>query len=186
MMTPAYIGGTELLDPVQLLTRLGVQGGQHVADFGCGVTGHFILPAARMVGSEGRAYAVDVQQSVLRAVEDRATQEGLTNLEVVWSDVERMGATRIPAASLDAVLIVNTLFLTSKRDRVLAEAARLLKSGGSVLIVEWKPGTSAVGPALHQRIGHDAIRTAARSAGFAEREAFDAGKYHFGLVFTKN
>ena len=185
MTNPSYIGGTELLDPVALLSRIGVRPGMHVADLGCGVTGHLIIPAARMVGKDGRAYAVDVQQSVLRAVESRAVSDGLGNVTTVWSDVERVGATRIPAATLDVVLVVNTLFLTPKRESVLREAARLLKSGGLVLVVEWKPIATAVGPALAQRISADTVRIAARSAGLTEREEFDAGQFHYGLVFAK-
>ncbi|MBI4142561.1 methyltransferase domain-containing protein [Candidatus Uhrbacteria bacterium] len=186
MNNPSYIGGTELLNPVQLLTRVGLRAGMHVADLGCGVTGHFIIPAARMVGKDGKAYAVDVQQSVLHAVASRAKSEGIAHLETVWSDIERVGATRIPVGTLDAVLIVTTLLLTSKRASVLQEAARLLKSGGLVLVIEWKPDATTVGPAAAQRITADTIRTAAQSAGLTERETFDAGPFHYGVLFVKS
>lgn len=185
MPGPLYIGGTELLNPVALLERIGVRAGMHVADLGCGVTGHYVIPAARMVGASGKSYAVDVQQSVLRAVESRAKIEGITNMTTVWSDVERVGATAIPAGTLDVVLIVNTLFLTKDRPAVMREAARLLKSGGLAVTVEWKTEATAVGPAAAQRIGKDIIRSAAQAAGFTEREAFAAGPYHDGLTFTK-
>ena len=44
-------GGTELLNPHTLLERVGLRASMHVADLGCGVTGHFIVPAARVVGA---------------------------------------------------------------------------------------------------------------------------------------
>lgn len=186
MAGPLYIGGTELLNPVALLERVDCRAGMHVADLGCGVTGHFVIPAARIVGATGKAYAVDVQPSVLRAVESRATLEGLTNIEAIWSDIERVGATAISAGTLDVVLIVNTLFLTEDRPSVLREAARLLKSGGVVVIVEWTTEATAVGPAAAQRIGKDVVRSAAKATGLTEREEFSAGPYHYGVIFVKS
>ena len=185
-MPSLYIGGTELLDPVALLERLGVRAGMRVADLGCGVTGHYVIPAARMVGPEGRSYAVDIQKPVLAAVESRAKLERLSNIGYVWSDVERVGATRIDPATLDVVLVVNTLFLTKERASVLRESARLVKSGGLVVVVEWKTDATAVGPAADQRVGKDAIRAAAQVAGLTEREEFVAGPYHVGIIFVKS
>jgi ubiquinone/menaquinone biosynthesis C-methylase UbiE len=185
MSASLYIGGTELLDPVALLERVGVRAGMHVADLGCGVTGHYVIPAARMVGSEGRSYAVDIQKSVLAAVEGRAKLERLANVEYVWSDVERVGATRIDPETLDVVLVINTLYLTKERANVMREAMRLAKPGGTIVVIEWKTNATAVGPAVAQRIGDSVVRAAATAAGCTEREAFEAGPYHYGLVFVK-
>lgn len=185
MTNPLFIGGTELFDPMTLLERADVRAGMHVADFGCGVTGHEIIPIARRVETGGKAYAVDIQKSALAAVESRAKMEGITNLEYVWSDIERVGATRIPPESLDRVFIVNTLYLTKDRANVFREAARLTKPGGNIVVVEWKPEATGVGPAAAQRMGKEAVQVAAKSAGLTEREAFEAGKYHYGFIFTK-
>ncbi|MBI4433397.1 hypothetical protein HY632_01360, partial [Candidatus Uhrbacteria bacterium] len=54
-------GGTVLLDARALLARVALGPGMHVADLGCGATGHYIIPAARIVGADGMAYAVDIQ-----------------------------------------------------------------------------------------------------------------------------
>lgn len=178
-------GGTELINPHTLLERVGLRAGMHAADLGCGVTGHFIVPAARVVGSEGKAYAVDIQKSALAATESRAKLDGITNITSVWADIERLGATRIPPASLDVAMIVNTLFLARDRNQMMAEAARLTKSGGIVLVVEWKTDATAVGPPAAQRIGKDVARAAAKVAGLTERAEFEAGPYHYGLIFTK-
>lgn len=178
-------GGTELINPHTLLERVGLRAGMHAADLGCGVTGHFIVPAARVVGSEGKAYAVDIQKSALAATESRAKLDGITNITSVWADIERLGATRIPAGSLDVAMIVNTLFLARDRNQMMAEAARLTKSGGTVLVVEWKTDATAVGPPAAQRIGKDVARAAAKAAGLTERAEFEAGPYHYGLLFSK-
>lgn len=182
---PLSTSGSDLLDAARLLERAGVRAGQQVADLGCGVTGHIVIPTARMVGTEGRVYAVDVQKSALAATESRAKLEGITNIEYVWADIERVGASRIPPGALDAAFIVNTLFLTIKREEALREAARLVKSDGVIVVVEWKTDATAVGPAPSQRIGKDVVRQAATAAGLTERDSFEAGSYHYGLIFTK-
>lgn len=179
-------GGTELLNANTLLERVGLRAGMHTADLGCGVTGHYIIPAARMVGGDGKAYAVDIQKSALAATESRAKIDGITNITSVWSNIERLGATRIPPASLDVTMIVNTLHLTTDRNQAMAEAARLTKSSGTVLIVEWKTDAMAIGPPAGKRIGKDVVRAAAKAAGLTEREEFEAGAYHYGLTFTKS
>ena len=181
----AITGGTELINPNALLSRVGLRAGMYVADLGCGATGHYIIPAARIVGGEGKAYAVDIQKSALAATEGRAKIDGITNITSVWSNIERLGATRIPPASLDVTMIVNTLHLTTDRNQAMAEAARLTKPGGTVLVVEWKTDATAVGPPAGKRIGGEVIRAAAKAAGLTERAAFEAGPYHNGLTFTK-
>ena len=52
-------------------------------------------------------------------------------------------------------------------------------------VVEWKTDAAVVGPAAAQRIGKDVIRAAAIAAGLTEREEFEAGPYHDGIVFVK-
>ncbi|MBI4434634.1 methyltransferase domain-containing protein [Candidatus Uhrbacteria bacterium] len=181
----ALTGGTELINPYTIFERVGLRAGMATADLGCGVTGHYIVPAARIVGAEGKAYAVDIQKSALAATESRAKLDGVSNVTSVWADIERLGATRIPAVSLDVAMIVNTLFLARDRNQMMAEAARLTKPGGTVLVVEWKTDATAVGPPAAQRIGKDIVRAAATSAKLQERTEFEAGPYHYGLVFTK-
>lgn len=185
MSQQVFIGGTALIDPIRLLERVGVRGGMHVADFGCGVTGHFVIPAARMVGTTGKVYAVDIQKSVLRAVESRASLEGIVNIVSVWSDIERIGAASIPPKSLDVVLLVNNLSIARAHADVLREAVRLLKSDGVLVVVDWKPEASALGPHAEQRVSTNVVRATAAAVGFTERDAFDAGPYHYGLVFTR-
>ncbi len=47
-------------DPQKNLERIGIPQGITVVDLGAG-SGHYAIGAARLVGKEGRVYAVDVQ-----------------------------------------------------------------------------------------------------------------------------
>ena len=96
-----------------------------VADLGCGSSGHFVFPAARLVGKNGKVYAVDILKTVLESINKRTKQEGLDNIETVWSDLEIFGATKIESGSLDISLLINTLYQSNKRAEILRETARM-------------------------------------------------------------
>ena len=62
-----------LLNPQQLLEKqLELKFGHQVADLGCGGAGYFTLPAARLVGSRGKVYAVDILKTALEGVLSKA------------------------------------------------------------------------------------------------------------------
>jgi ubiquinone/menaquinone biosynthesis C-methylase UbiE len=175
----------ELVNAAALLARTGLAATMHVADLGCGVTGHYIIPAARIVGSDGRAYAVDIQKSALAATESRAKLEGVSNIEYLWSDIERVGAAKIPDGSIDVVLVVNTLHFLKDRVAAFREAVRLVKSGGKIVVADWLTSSTALGPDPAQRVSEQQVRDDAAQVELAEQETFAPGPYHYGFIFTK-
>ncbi len=172
------------LNPDRIIQQINLQPGGQVGDLGCG-TGYMAFAASRAVGSKGRVYAVDVQKAVLEQVKKEAQVEGITNIITLWSDLEVPGATQIATASLDAVLLVNVLFLVANKTAIFAEAKRSLKKEGILLVVDWLPGQTGIGPAQEARVSRDSVLALAASAGFAEQASIDAGRFHFGLVFKQ-
>lgn len=185
-MNNRIAGGNQLLNPEYLLKDvLQIAYETKVADLGCGSMAFFTLQAAKLVSDKGVVYAVDVLKDVLSSVESRSRQEGLYNIKTVWSDIEVVGATKIPEASLDYALLVNTLFQTKKHKEVLMEAYRLLKSGGRLLLVEWLTAGGPIGPTKEMRIGQDDTKRMAAEVGFKIEREFSAGKNHYGIIFIK-
>src|SRR6187551_1160686 len=89
--------------PDQIMDALLIGEGSVVADLGAG-GGWFTVRLARRVGPNGRVYAEDVQKEMIGAIDRRVQREGLRNV------VTTLGTQidpRIPAATLDAVLIVD-------------------------------------------------------------------------------
>jgi ubiquinone/menaquinone biosynthesis C-methylase UbiE len=129
--------GTELINPFKVLEHVGIQPGWHVADLGCGALGHFVFPASQFVGGNGRVYAVDIDKSALKAVERAARFDQIWNIHPIWSDIEVVGATRIPEESLDLTLIVNNFFLSQEKAGLVKEALRLTKPDGLILLIGW-------------------------------------------------
>jgi ubiquinone/menaquinone biosynthesis C-methylase UbiE len=178
-------GGNELLNPKELLERAGVGYGQRVADFGCGAMAYFTMQASHQVGDRGQVYAVDIQREVLSNVEGRLRQTGITNVKTIWSDVEKVGAAEISPNTLDCVLLVNTLFQLNNHAPAFMEAARLLKSGGKLLVVDWKSIGAPFGPTQDRRVSPGKVKELAQQAGFKFLEEFEAGPYHFGQIYMK-
>jgi ubiquinone/menaquinone biosynthesis C-methylase UbiE len=177
--------GTELINPFKLLERVGIREGQKIVDLGCGSLGHFVFPAAQLVGAQGHVYAVDIQRSVLEHIERRAKEGQFFNVHPVWSDMDVYRATRIDEGSLDLTLLINNFYLSSNRQQMLREMARLTRPHGRVVVVEWKPIASPIGPAVDQRIDQEQVKREMRSPLFEFHDAFEAGPYHYGLIFLR-
>lgn len=173
--------GTELLNPFEILKRAGISEGMKIADLGCGTIGHFVFPASHLVGDKGAVYAVDILKSALAGIESRIKMEGVANVQTIWSDIEVVGGTKIENDSVDIAFLHN---VSAKLD-MMKEAARLVKSGGKLLIVDWDKTSTPFGPPTKNRPDPERIKKDAEEIGMKFLEEFKAGPYHFGIVFVK-
>lgn len=179
-------GGQQLLNPIFLLKKIGLTEGMRIADLGCGTVGHFVIPAAHLVGDKGKVYGVDILKSALEGVSSRAKLEGLYNVETVWSDLEVYGGANIKAASLDIILLINILFQTKRHSEILREAVRLLKNFGKILVVDWKANKiPSFGPSSEHRIDKEKIIADVDRLGLRVIEEFEAGPYHLGIILKR-
>lgn len=179
-------GGTSFIDPGLVLTTGGVASGSVVADLGCGALGHCTFPAADRVGKNGRVYAVDVRQIVLEGIKNRARIDGVEAIQTVWENLEVPKSTGIADGSVDVALMITTLFQNTKHQQMLSEAARILKSGGRLVVVDWLPTPTLIGPEITRRLTPQQVTAFGQAAGLVVAAEFTPSQYHFGLVFTKN
>ncbi len=178
-------GGNILLNINTILKVANIKNSQKVADLGCGASGHVLFPLANIVGKNGKVYAVDILKNILEGINRRAKSENYTNIETIWSNLEIFGATKIETESLDVAFLVNTLYQSKKRAEILREATRMLKKGGHLLIVEWKNVSSPFGPLPEDRVNPELLKINARKLGLSLEKEFDAGQYHYGMLYTK-
>ena len=108
-----------------------VQGGQTFLDYGCG-TGDFTIPAARIVNTGGKVYALDYFPRQLEIVEEKSKKEGLTNVETILSD----GKTGLPDEYIDVIWMCDVLHEVKERRAVLEELHRVLRSEGVLAIYD--------------------------------------------------
>ena len=176
--------GRALIDPFNALEKAGIREEMRVADFGVGSVGHFLFPAAKLVGAKGHVYGVDILKPVLQANQSRAKLSGHDNVEMVWGNFEKLNGSRLPDASMDMAVMVNVLHAVD-RNGALQESRRVLVTGGTLLVVEWKAAGAALGPSAERRLPREDAVSAALAAGFQLQKEFEAGPYHYGLVFKK-
>lgn len=177
---------TLLFDINAILNKIAIREGDCVAELGCGNFGYFVFPVARLLGQRGHLYAVDILKPTLEEIKKRALVENLQHIETVWSNLEIFKGTKIENSSLDYALLINTLNQSTKRVEILRETVRMLKSGGRLLIVEWKNSASPFGPDIDKRVSKEAIKQAAPKLGLVLASEFEAGTYHYGLIFYKS
>lgn len=181
----ADFSATQLLDPMTLLTGVGIKQGDTVADFGCGTVGHFVFPAGKLVGAEGKVYAIDIQKGVVAAIESRSKSDAANNVIALWGDIERAGGVRVPDATFDLSLLVNNLFLTKQRDALAQELKRTTKPGGTLLVLDWVQSLATIGPAVQDRVSPAFAKELFAKYGFVLDREFQAGVQHWGLVFKR-
>jgi arsenite methyltransferase len=103
-----------------------LKAGEIVLDLGSG-GGIDVLLSARRVGPTGKAYGLDTTDEMLALAEANRQKSGLTNVEFLRGDIERIP---LPDASVDVIISNCVINLSGDKDRVLAEAFRVLKPGG--------------------------------------------------------
>jgi ubiquinone/menaquinone biosynthesis C-methylase UbiE len=113
------------------LLRDGVARGGAWADLGAG-TGAFTLALAELVGPGGEVIAVDRDRAALREIE-RALPPGGAAVRTLRADFTKP----IDLASLDGVVMANSLHFVRDKAPVLALVHGMLKPSGRLLVVEY-------------------------------------------------
>jgi len=111
------------------LKKIGLKSAQKVLDFGCRV-GHYTIPAAKVVGSEGIVYAVDKEQQALDELEQKAAHLNLKN--IITINTSGRIQINLENGSIDVVLFYDVLHYHEKKERekLYVEAYRVLKQDG--------------------------------------------------------
>jgi ubiquinone/menaquinone biosynthesis C-methylase UbiE len=132
---------------IEVLERIGIMRNQAVLDFGCGY-GAYTIPVAKIVGAQGRVYALDKDKEALDGLMQKAGSAGLKNIE----RMETSGELEIELAdeSVDAVLLFDVFHSfyfpqAGDRRRLLGEISRIMKPSAFLAISVWpnliEPGT---------------------------------------------
>ena len=106
--------------------------GETVLDLGSG-GGIDVLLSARRVGPAGKAYGLDMTDEMLALARENQRKAGVTNVEFLKGEMEDMP---LPDGSVDVIISNCVVNLSPDKDKVLAEAARVLKPGGRVAIAD--------------------------------------------------
>ncbi|MCX6795518.1 MAG: methyltransferase domain-containing protein [Candidatus Falkowbacteria bacterium] len=176
---------SKLFDINLILNKIGITEGWQILEAGCGQFGHFVFPSAKLVGKQGRVFAADIIKSHLEEIERQKRTDNLPQITTIWTNLEVWQGTKISAGTLDAVLLVNTLNQTEKRNETLQELVRIIKRDGKLLIIEWKEHDLLFGPKTEKRINRENLKALAQKLGLKLIDEFEAGALHYALIFKK-
>lgn len=172
------------MDPVKILTACNIQSTHTVADFGAG-SGLVARAAAAMV-PHGQVFAIEINKELVTRVTRDATDHHVTNLHVLWGDVEVAEGSKLAAGSVDIALCFNLLFLLDDKAAVLKEAFRVLRVGGKIVVVDWTESFGGLGPRPHHIFAQAAAETLLTAVGFKKRsDVLPAGDHHYAILFEK-
>lgn len=164
-----------------VLAMLALAPGMAVADVGAG-SGYLTAPLAEAVGPTGVVFAVDPSPAAHRHLAERFDHDG-------WPQVVRLvgtaEATGLGDASVDRMLWHALFHELTARGQAWSEARRTLKPGGRLVIVDWKPEPTPMGPPVHERVAAETAATEAEAAGFRVTARTEPGPATWGLVLER-
>ena len=172
----------QLFDIEGIIDWLDIPKNSKIVEIGCGF-GTFTVPIAKKSG--GSIYAVDIESSMIEKSNNNVRKSGLSNVKFILRDVLELG-TGIQADSTDIVLLFNILH-SNERGVLLAEAARILKTGGVVAIIHWRKDIPTPrGPAIDLRPDLDQLLKASEGSNLhfhGNNKLLEP--YHWGIQLVK-
>ena len=103
-----------------------LQPGEVVLDLGSG-GGIDVILSAKRVGPTGKAYGLDMTDEMLALAHENQKKAGVENVEFLKGAIENVP---LPDNTVDVIISNCVINLSGDKDRVLAEAFRVLKPGG--------------------------------------------------------
>lgn len=168
------------LNPDKIWSVIGRGEVRTVVDLGSGI-GFFAIPFSRRI-PEGRVYGCDLSEEMVGHLEMAIEAEGAPNVIPV-----KTGEVRVPLDDdiADLVFMVNLHHEFDEPEASLRECRRLLRPGGRVAVIDWKPEETPSGPPLHVRAAPETVMAQLRDAGFEGVEAHALLPYHYVITSLK-
>jgi SAM-dependent methyltransferase len=172
------------MDPLQTLAACNIHTIDSVVDFGAG--SGFVSRGAAQLVPQGQVFSIEINKDIVTRLTRDAADHHLTNMHVLWGDVEKTEGTHLAHDSVDMVLCFNILFLLDDKTAVLKEAMRILKTGGRIVVVDWTESFGGLGPQPHHVFNQAAAETLLTSVGFKKlSDKIPAGDHHYAILFEK-
>lgn len=142
--------------------HIGGLRGKRIYDVGAG-TGYF---SWRLVRRGAVVVAVDIEDSLLRYMERRRDSLGIAPTQWVIRKV-LLTHPDLVRGEADWALLVNVYHHLPNRVEYLRRLHKALPEKGGVILVEWAPRETPVGPPLSQRLFPSEVENDLRKAGFS-------------------
>jgi ubiquinone/menaquinone biosynthesis C-methylase UbiE len=170
----------KILPPEEILIKAGLKIKDIFLDIGCGI-GYFSIPASRIIGIEGRVFALDTSSEMLEELKRRIYKKNIKNIIPIFSEPYRF--------PLDSnvgtfALISNVLHEVEDKISFLEETNRVLIRCGTLCIVEWQKKETERGPPLEDRINESEIKNLLEKTNYKLTNIHLIGDF-FSLYISK-
>jgi ubiquinone/menaquinone biosynthesis C-methylase UbiE len=162
-------------NPESILKEIGLKKGYIFIDLGCG-GGFFSIPAAIMVGGDGRVYALDADPKAIDVTREKAVAKGLRNLEY---RVGRAEEEILCNDCADVIFFGNVLHDFEDPLKVLMNSKKMLKPAGRLIDLDWKTKPMEIGPPQEIRFSEQKASELISTAGFRIDNIRESGLYHY-------
>lgn len=183
-------GGADWLDrpereweenPGKALDALELKRGMVVADVGAG-TGYFTIRMARRVGPEGKVYASDLQEAMLKRLARNTAREKIRNVQTVEATELDPG---LPPNAVDLILMVDVYHEFSHPQEMLRKMRASLKPGGRLVLIEYRKEDPAVPIRPEHKMSVEEAKAEVEAEGFHLAETIGVLPRQHILVFRK-
>lgn len=172
------------MDPLRMLAACNLQVTDNVADFGAG--SGFMARGIASIVTQGQVFAIEINRDMVARIVHEVQEKHIPNLQPLWGDIEIPGGSKLGDASVDMVVLSNILFQLDDKVGCIKEAARVLKPGGRILIVDWTESFGGLGPAPHHVFEQRMAEEILQQNGFTKlSDNLPAGEHHYAILFKK-
>ncbi|QEE17537.1 class I SAM-dependent methyltransferase [Promethearchaeum syntrophicum] len=114
---------------LKILKEANIQSGDVILDYGCG-PGNYSLPAAQIVGDNGKVFAADMHPLSSQFVLKNAKKAKVSNIETILTSCK----TGLNENSIDVILLFDVFHYFKEVKPILTELDRVLKSDGNLVV----------------------------------------------------
>jgi SAM-dependent methyltransferase len=163
-----------------LLKNMDIRPEEIIADIGAGA-GYHVFKMAKLA-TEGRIYAVDIQDEMLEEVRRKKSDGDVANVEAVKGSEKNIN---LPENSLDKVLMVDVYHEFSFPDQMMASVRRALRPDGKVFLIEYRGEDRSVPIKEVHKMTEEQAVLEMNSAGFRLERNLGNLPWQHCMIFVK-